>query len=195
MVFSIEHLQALLLSYKYVLLLPIAIFEGPIVTLLAGFLAAGGYLDFWVAYTVVLVGDEIGDMLHYALGYFGGVKFIKKFGKYIGVNDKEIQTVNALFKKRGKLTILLSKVLHGVGGVIQIVAGAVKMSFEEFFYYTFAGTLVKTYLLISVGYYFGRQITQIDSYVHTFGVVSVGIFLVSIVIWGMHRIYRYSISS
>ncbi|MDB5254373.1 MAG: putative rane-associated protein [Parcubacteria group bacterium] len=194
MVFSIEHLQALLLSYKYILLLPIAIFEGPLVTMIAGFLVAGGYMDFWLTYLIVLVGDEIGDILHYALGYFGGVKFIKRFGKYIGVSDEEIFATNRLFKRRGKLTILLSKVLHGIGGVIQIVAGAVKMPFEEFFYYTLAGTLVKTFIILSVGFYFGKQITQINSYFDIFGLASLGIVLVTITLWGASRLYKYSSS-
>ena len=64
-------LVALITSYGYVLIFLLAIVEGPIVSIVAGFVSSLGYLDILVAYGVLVASDMVGDMLYYALGRWG----------------------------------------------------------------------------------------------------------------------------
>ena len=77
---TLEHFIALLLQYKYFFLFPIAIIEGPIISILAGVLIARGVMDPWVSYTLLVLGDLIGDGFYYAIGRFGGRPVLNKWG-------------------------------------------------------------------------------------------------------------------
>jgi len=46
---SFQHFIQLLLTYKYLILFPMALIEGPIITIIAGFIASLGYLNLPIA--------------------------------------------------------------------------------------------------------------------------------------------------
>src|SRR3989338_6750213 len=73
---SLEAIIALLTTYKYLLLFPIVIVEGPIITVIAGFLSSLGQLNFFISYAIAVVGDVVGDCIYYALGFYGRQKFV-----------------------------------------------------------------------------------------------------------------------
>ncbi len=68
MVFSIGEILGLLSGHPYAVLLPLAIAEGPLVTIAAGVLVAGSQLRFWPALAIVVAGDLVGDSVLYASG-------------------------------------------------------------------------------------------------------------------------------
>ena len=51
----------------------------------AGFLAAKGSMSFWWVVALGVVGNLVGSIFNYYLGYFGGRSFLIKFGKYFFV--------------------------------------------------------------------------------------------------------------
>ena len=70
----------LLLHYKYLILLPLSVIEGPIITVIAGFFATMGIFNPYLVYTIAVVGDIFGDTLAYGIGRWGSVPFINHFG-------------------------------------------------------------------------------------------------------------------
>src|SRR5258708_12893626 len=68
MFFSFTKILELLVHYRYFVLFPISIVEGPIVTVLGGFLASMGQLSVLWVFVVVVLGDLVGDSLYYFLG-------------------------------------------------------------------------------------------------------------------------------
>jgi membrane protein DedA with SNARE-associated domain len=52
--FSLIQVIGWLVHYKYVVLFPIMVVEGPIITVLAGFLASLGSLNLLAAYSIVV---------------------------------------------------------------------------------------------------------------------------------------------
>ena len=87
---TIEKLVLLLSHYGYAVLFPLAVIEGPAVSVLAGFAVSLGYLNGIAVFLVLLLGDVVGDALHYALGRWGRKSFIERWGKYVGLNYERV---------------------------------------------------------------------------------------------------------
>ena len=73
-----EFLISSLSQYKYLILFPLAIIEGPIVTVIAGFLCSQAILEPFYVFPIIVIGDILGDSLYYGLGRWSQLPVIKK---------------------------------------------------------------------------------------------------------------------
>src|ERR1700681_839043 len=105
-----DHLINLLAHYKYLILFPLAIVEGPILAVIAGFLCSRGFLNPFLVFPVIVLGDITGDTMCYPLGRWGVPKFIKKISYWFGVNPKSINRARIYFDANPIRTISLSKI-------------------------------------------------------------------------------------
>src|ERR1700693_5824376 len=100
-----DHILHLLAHYKYFILFPLAIVEGPILAVIAGFLCIRGFLNPFIVFPVIVIGDIMGDTLCYSLGRWGVPGFIKKIGYWFGVNPKTIHRARIYFDSNPIRTI------------------------------------------------------------------------------------------
>ena len=178
MFLSLDQILHLLLQYKYLVLFPIVIIEGPIITVIAGFVASMSYMNFFITYGVVVAGDITGDAVYYAIGRWGRENFLDKWGKYIGLNPKKIALVERHFEKHGAGTLLIGKLTHGIGAIFLVVAGLVRMPFLKFISTNLFATLIKSLALLLIGYFFGQAITKINSILEFISAISVSIGII-----------------
>lgn len=165
MFFTSAQIIDLLLQYKYFILFPITVLEGPVVTMISGMLSspAFGYLSvFWV-FPIVVIGDLVGDIAMYAMGRYGRHSFIHKWGKYLGLNDERVQAMEDHFERHPGKTLLFGKLTHAVGSVVLFAAGMGNVPFWKFLWYNFIGTLPKSLVLMLSGYFFGHAFEQINN--------------------------------
>jgi membrane protein DedA with SNARE-associated domain len=168
---SLDSLIQLLVTYKYLLLLPVSIVEGPIISIIAGFLCSKGVLSLFVTYPVLIMGDLLGDTMYYSIGRWGGRGFINKWGKIFGIKDGKFLRTENQFKNHGKKTLIFGKT-QAMGGVILVAAGLGKMPYLRFIWLNFVTTIVKSFLLLITGYYFGHAYRLIDHYFGLYGVIT-----------------------
>ncbi len=165
MIFSMATLIGWIGTYRYVILLPIAIVEGPIITIICGFLCAQGQLELWIVYIIVILGDLIGDVVWYYIGYRYGYAFAKKWGERFGLTDQKIEQVKEKFHKHKHSILFLSKITNGLGLalVVLFTAGLSKIPFRRYMIINFTGQLVWSGILLVIGYEFGNALNKIDS--------------------------------
>lgn len=175
---SASQLISELIKYKYFLLYPGAVFEGPVITVIAGFLASLGYFNIFAAYAVIVIGDLTGDALHYAVGFWGREKFVKRWGRYIGIDEKRVIKLENGFRKHGGKVLFVGKISHGVGGAFLVAAGLAKMPFWEFIWSNAIATFLKSLILLLIGFYFGEFIEKINSFLELIGLIFVGIAII-----------------
>ncbi|TRZ64094.1 MAG: DedA family protein [Spirochaetia bacterium] len=180
MFFPLAQITTLLIQYKYFILFPVAVIEGPIATVIAGFLAATNYLDPYIAFSIIVSGDLVGDILAYAIGRWGREKLIIKWGYYLGVNSERLKKIEGHFERNTGKTLLLGKVLHGIGGTFLIAAGIAKVPILKFIWFNFLGTVPKSFILILIGFYFGYAISTIKSYLELIAAIFVGAGIIAI---------------
>ncbi len=140
--------------YKYEAIFPIAVLEGPIITIICGFLISRGILAFFPAFLVVFLGDAISDSVFYFLGS-GGRRFIEKL-RFLGITDARMIKIEKQYHESPWRTMIIAKISYGLGILFMTASGVVKMSYKKFFYFMTVLNAARSLLLIGIGYYFGR---------------------------------------
>lgn len=172
-----------ILTYRYLVILPIAIFEGPIITIILAFLAAQGYFNVIPVYLILILGDLMGDMLYYGLGRFGHIIATSVVGRKLGVKDHHLDRVDKHFKDHSGKTLLFGKWTHTAGAVILTSAGVAKMPMGKFLLYNLIGTLPKTLVLMFVGYYLGYAFLRINSVIEKVGFVLGALIVMGVLVY------------
>ncbi|MGA8848790.1 MAG: VTT domain-containing protein [Dehalococcoidia bacterium] len=181
----LQQIILLLTTHKYLFLFPVAVVEGPIITVIAGFLSSLGLLNIFIAYAVVVVGDIVGDIMHYAFGYYGRQKFVKRWGRFLGITLERVEQLEKHFEKHTGKTLIIGKLSQVVGAVVLVAAGIARVPLRKFIWYNFISTLPKSLILLLIGYYSGESYVKISSYLDYTAIGTVVAAVIFIVIYFM----------
>ncbi len=144
-----------LLAYKYFILFPIVAIEGPLVTMAVGFLVSLSLFNPYIALPIIIAGDVTSDVAYYFVGYFSHrFKWAYWVSEKMGLT-KHRERINNSFEKHGGKMLLFGKLTHALGAVFLIGAGYAKMPLLKFAWYNIAGTIIKSSILLYVGYLAG----------------------------------------
>ncbi len=158
---------ALLLAYRYPILLPFSVIEGPIATVVGGFLVSLGLMDPFIVYAVVVAGDIIGDAMLYFAGYWGG-GYILKYGSRFGVTREKMDQAEDYFKGNHRKAVVLSKLFHGVGFTGLLAAGSLKIPYKHYFQTCTFITIIQSMFFLVIGIFFGGAYVSIAKYLNYF---------------------------
>lgn len=150
--------------YGAFILLPVMIVEGPITTVIASFLASLGLINVFLVYALALTGNIIGDFIYYGIGRFGRERFIKKYGKYIGLHEERIESLERHYKNHFFKTIFIAKVTEAPIVPTLVAAGLAKVDLRKYLLLTAAIEIPKTMIVVAIGYYFGKFYVAIGTY-------------------------------
>jgi membrane-associated protein len=181
----------LLTQYRYAIIIPIAIIEGPIISLVAGFVVRFGPLDFIPTYFALIAGDLIGDVLWYWIGRRWGEAFVIRFGKYVSVTKETIDATKKMFERHHSKILIVSKFTTGFGlaPAVLFTAGMSKVSFGKYMTINISGQFVWTALLVGLGYFFGNFYAQINNNFQRVEVIAIFVVLF-VCLWGFARYLR-----
>src|ERR1700751_884910 len=77
----------------------------------AGYLVyTGRFSLFWVA-TWGAIGCNLGSVVAYEIGYFGGRPLVEASGRYIFLSKRELDWAEGFFKRRGAIAVLIARLL------------------------------------------------------------------------------------
>ena len=155
-------ITAWLTTYGYLAVFLLVAIEGPIVTIIAGSLASINVLNLYVALVVIIIGDLFADTIYYLIGRFSRHRSVEKIGTFLGFTPERTQKLESHFHQNAGRTLLLGKISHGLGGIFLVAAGMAKVPYPKFLWFNFIATVIKSIILILVGYYFGRAIVELN---------------------------------
>ena len=147
----------------------------------------GRFSLFWVA-TAGAIGCNIGSIVGYYMGMYGGRPVLLRYGKYVLISPREIEIADRWFERYGEATIFFSRLLPIIRTYISFPAGVARMNFWKFNVYTFLGSWPWCYGLAYAGYRLGEHWPDLEVYFHEFDFV-IGILLlvgIAAFIW-LHR--------
>jgi len=136
-------------------MLPLMIIEGPVATLIAAMMASLGAFNAFVVLFFSIIGDVIGDVALYGLGYKYGMGFVRHIGKYVGITERLVLRMEKYFTRHGGKTIFAVKSTTGLCWATFTAAGIVKMDFKKFLKFSFLGGIVWSGFLVAMGYFYG----------------------------------------
>ena len=152
-----------------------------------------GYLVFAGRFTLLGVsvagalGCVVGSVLAYWAGILGGRPFLEKYGKYILLSHRDLDTAERWFDKYGDWAIFFSRLLPVIRTFISLPAGIARMNFPKFILYTFLGSLPWCFVLAYVGKVLGENWESIRTYFRGADIVIIIVIIIGIVFF----IYRH----
>jgi membrane protein DedA with SNARE-associated domain len=159
-----------------------------IVLPVAGALTATGHLtSLWLTVAVALAGELGGASVGYAIGRYGGVPVIERYGKYVHFTHERLMGVHCFFERWGNFAIFICRFLPFIRGVSAIPAGIAEMNLWLFYLWTFLGSLIFCTFLIVLGNAFGAHLSTIIPLLRRGGYVVLAVAVVAagaaIVVW------------
>ncbi len=130
----------------------------------AGFLAAQGTMNFWLVVFFSTLGSLIGSLVSYYMGMYGGNRFVRSFGKYVFLDEEDLEKTEKWFSKRGERTVFYSRLIPVVRHFISIPAGMGRMDLKKFCLYTLAGAAIWNTFLAYLGYVLGANWDSVKHY-------------------------------
>ena len=128
--------------------------EGPIISIISGFLVSRGYLELAPALFVVFFGDVISDLAFHLLGRGG--RHIMQYLKFLHIGEERLEKLENQFSYSPWKTMIIAKISYGLGTIFMVASGASRMSWKKFLEYMLSLNFIRSAVLMAIGFYFGK---------------------------------------
>lgn len=126
-----------------------------IVLLLSGFNVSIGEFSFFSVWIATTIGSLVGAYFLYSIGYAvsreGIEKLVLRFGKFVGIKQRDVDIAFNWFEKYGALVIFFGRLIPLIRSLVSIPAGLAKMNLVRFSLLTAAGSGIWNALWIFIG--------------------------------------------
>jgi len=136
-----------------------------------GYLVSQSKLTFWGAVLAGTVGGTFGSIASYALGNWGGLPLLLRYGRYVHITESRLEQATRWFDHYGEKTVFFARLLPVIRTFISLPAGIARMNFGRFVVYTFLGSLPWSALLTYVGVKLGENWRAIEPLFRQFDIV------------------------
>lgn len=123
----------------------------------AGYLAAQGKMDPYIATFCGMLGSLIGASLNYMVSLYLGRPVMERIGRYFFVTPEKLDAADRYFARHGEITTFVGRLIPGIRHLISIPAGIVHMNFARFALYTSLGAGIWSAVLVGIGYWVGAN--------------------------------------
>lgn len=134
----------------------------------SGFVASMGRMNLIVVIIVASIAAYLGSLPFYFIGIWGEkplLRFINKYGKYLFIEQSDVDKVFGLFDKYGNGVVFFGRLIPIVRTLISFPAGVAKMKFFKFSIYTLFGSLIWNIILVYTGYILGDHWENVGGWV------------------------------
>lgn len=158
----------------------------------AGFLTQGGHLNFWLVVITGSLGNLVGSLIAYAVGFFLEesvvLALVKKYGKFVLLSEHEYERAVRWFAKYGNPITFFSRLLPAVRTFISLPAGLAEMNIWKFSFYTFLGSFLWSTVLTYIGFYLGSKWNSLEPYFRKFQLVVVVLLVLGLLWYINHKL-------
>ena len=123
----------------------------------AGYLVHLGRFQLLWAATAGALGCNLGSVIAYEIGCYGGRPLIEKYGRYVWLSRHDLDLAERFFDRFGSAAVFIGRLLPVIRTFIALPAGLAKMPRLRFHVYTFLGSWPWCFALAWVGMKLGEQ--------------------------------------
>jgi membrane protein DedA with SNARE-associated domain len=185
---SLETIQEIARQYGYwAVFLGIAIesagvpIPGETITLVGGFLAGSGELDYWFVLGTAIAGAVIGDNFGYWIGRVGGWRFLLKFGRFFRISEEQLLEAKTQFSENAARAVFFGRFVALLRIFAGPMAGIAEMPYSQFIICNLAGGTLWAAVMVTLSFFLGRLIPleQLVAWVGKFAILA----LVIVIAW------------
>lgn len=154
----------------------------------AGYLISRGQLDLWITLTLATIAGIAGSLVDYYIGLKGVQSLIqhKILGKVL-LSTNQLEVAEKWFLRNGNLMVFISRLIPGFRTTFSFPAGATKMPLKKFIAFTTAGCLLWNVILIYLGWYLGKNWTQVAGISRYLIIAAVAAIVIIVVVYIVKR--------
>jgi membrane protein DedA with SNARE-associated domain len=144
-------------------------FPSEIVIPPAAFKAANGEMNVYLVVFAGTMGAIVGALFNYYFAKWLGSKLLLKFANtrlahLMLIDQSSVEKSEAYFRKHGKVSTLIGRLVPGIRQLISLPAGLANMKMTDFLLYTTIGSTIWNVILALLGYFFWSQKEILDKY-------------------------------
>jgi membrane protein DedA with SNARE-associated domain len=185
---SLETIQEIARQYGYwAVFLGIALenlgipIPGETITLVGGFLAGSGELNYWIVLASAIAGAVLGASGGYWIGRLGGWALLLRVGRFFRITEEQLIDVKTQFSENAFRAVFFGRFVAFLRILASPMAGIIEMPFPQFMLYNLAGGTVWASVMVTLSFFLGRLIPleQLISWMAKFAIV----VLVLVIAW------------
>ena len=148
----------------------------------AGYLVFTGKMKLVWAATAGALGCNLGSLVAYEIGCYGGRPMVERYGRWILMGRRELEWADRFFDRWGEMAVVIARLLPVIRTFIALPAGIARMPRGKFHIYTFVGSWPWCFGLAYLGMKLGETWRSLGQYFHKFDVV-IGVLLLGAFAW------------
>jgi membrane protein DedA with SNARE-associated domain len=147
---------------------------GETITIVGGFLAGSGELNYWLVLASAASGAFIGGVCGYFIGKYGGWALMQKIAKVFRVSDKQLAEIKGKFADNAVKAVFFGRFIALLRIFASPMAGVVEMPLPQFLGVNFASSLSWAAIMTGIAYTVGKFVSleQLVAWVGQFAIVA-----------------------
>lgn len=170
-----------------------------IVLLLSGFNVSIGEFSFFSVWVATTIGSLVGAYFLYSIGYAvskeGIEKLVLRFGKFVGIKQRDVDVAFRWFDKYGTFVIFFGRLIPLIRSLVSVPAGLAKMSLARFSLLTAAGSGIWNALWIYIGIQLEDRWREAESWAKYFDYAIYALVVLMLIIFVTRMIRRRGASA
>jgi membrane protein DedA with SNARE-associated domain len=135
---------------------------GETMLITAAVFAAEGHLSIAGVIAAAAVGAIIGNTIGFGVGWFGGYPLLRRFGKYVRLNEPQLKVGRYIFKRYGSKVVFFGRFVSILRTYLAFLAGANRMPWPRFLLAVTSGAIVWAAAYGLAAYALGSQISHLS---------------------------------
>jgi membrane protein DedA with SNARE-associated domain len=136
---------------------------------------------FWVI-VASSAGAIVGDNIGYTIGRTGGYRLLKRYGRYIRLEENRLRLGQYLFHKHGSKVVFFGRFVSVLRIFAAFLAGVNRMHWRRFLIFNAAGGIVWSTIYGLAAYLLGQQLLRLSGRVDlSLAIVGVAVIIAVIV--------------
>lgn len=162
----------------------------------AGWKSAQWLLNWWFVLLSATIWALIWALFNYYISVRLGRKIIHRLANtrlahLILIDKDSIEKSEEYFRKHGKISTFVWRLLPAIRQLISIPAGLAKMNITQFILYTTLGAFLWNLILFIAGYILGQHRDKVKEYNHIFTNIIFGLIIITIIFLTIRYVIKY----
>jgi membrane protein DedA with SNARE-associated domain len=146
---------------------------------ISGYLAFKNVLGLFPTFAVAILGSAFGLTMSYILGRTSSGYIIRRYGRWLSVDDEKIQRAQHWFQNLGRWVLVVGPFIPGVRNLMGYIAGASKLRLHIFARFAYLGAFISSVTFVTFGYAVGQHVDWAYSRIALIAVAGAVIFTAS----------------
>jgi membrane protein DedA with SNARE-associated domain len=188
---SLDNIQEIARQYGYwAIFIGIALentgipIPGETMTLVGGFIAGSGELNYWIVLASAIAGAVLGDNFGYWLGRSGGWPLLLSVGKFFKIKEHQLESARRQFSQNAPRAVFFGRFVALLRIFAGPMAGIAQMPYSQFLLCNLGGAALWATVMVTLSFFLGRLIPlhQLVEGIAQMGIVALFLVMASVFI-------------